>query len=99
MAIVEMKAARPLTAEELRRMNVYWRVANYLSVGQIYLSDNPLLREPLKIENVKCRLRGVPGVPYDISAVIQMAVAAVEADNGCDERVSGFDFCGYECRF
>jgi len=46
MAIVKMKAARPLTAEEVRRMNAYWRAANYLSVGQIYLSNNPLLRDP-----------------------------------------------------
>ena len=46
----------PLTEEELRRMDAYWRAANYLSVGQIYLLDNPLLREPLRIEHVKPRL-------------------------------------------
>ena len=39
-------------------MDAYWRAANYLSVGQIYLCDNPLLREPLKIEHVKRRLLG-----------------------------------------
>jgi len=39
-------------------MNAYWRAANYLSVGQIYLLDNPLLREPLKIEDIKPRLLG-----------------------------------------
>ena len=38
----------PLTAEMLRRMDAYWRAANYLSVGQIYLYANPLLREPLQ---------------------------------------------------
>ena len=38
----------PLTEEELQRMDAYWRAANYLSVGQIYLYDNPLLREPLR---------------------------------------------------
>ena len=38
----------PLSAEELRKMDAYWRAANYLSVGQIYLLDNPLLREPLQ---------------------------------------------------
>jgi xylulose-5-phosphate/fructose-6-phosphate phosphoketolase len=43
----------PLSAELLRRMNAYWRAANYLSVGQIYLYDNPLLREPLKLAHVK----------------------------------------------
>ena len=37
----------PLSAEELRLLDAYWRAANYLSVGQIYLLDNPLLREPL----------------------------------------------------
>ena len=38
---------------ELRRMDAYWRAANYLSVGQIYLYDNPLLREPLTLAHVK----------------------------------------------
>ena len=38
-----------LGSDELRRMNAYWRAANYLSVGQIYLYDNPLLKEPLKL--------------------------------------------------
>ena len=45
--------AQPLTNEELRQINGYWRAANYLSVGQIYLLNNPLLREPLRIEHVK----------------------------------------------
>jgi len=40
-----------LSHEELRKMNAYWRAANYLSVGQIYLYANPRLREPLKNEN------------------------------------------------
>src|SRR5512147_832901 len=51
-------AAGPLAAEELRRMDAYWRASNYLSVGQIYLLDNPLLREPLKREHIKPRLLG-----------------------------------------
>ena len=49
---------KPLTHEELRQIHAYWRAANYLSVGQIYLLDNPLLREPLRIEHVKPRLLG-----------------------------------------
>ena len=49
---------RPLTADELQRINAYWRAANYLSVGQIYLLDNPLLRSPLTTEHVKPRLLG-----------------------------------------
>ena len=43
----------PLTRELLGKMNAYWRAANYLSVGQIYLYDNPLLKEPLKLSHVK----------------------------------------------
>ena len=53
MVAIVSKETPPLTAEEVRRMNAYWRAANYLSVGQIYLHDNPLLREPLKLEHVK----------------------------------------------
>lgn len=47
-----------LTATELEQLNAYWRAANYLSVGQIYLLDNPLLDEPLAAEHVKPRLLG-----------------------------------------
>jgi xylulose-5-phosphate/fructose-6-phosphate phosphoketolase len=46
------------SAELLRRIDAYWRAANYLSVGQIYLYDNPLLREPLRVEHIKPRLLG-----------------------------------------
>jgi xylulose-5-phosphate/fructose-6-phosphate phosphoketolase len=49
---------RPLDPAELARIDAYWRAANYLSVGQIYLLDNPLLREPLRLEHVKPRLLG-----------------------------------------
>ena len=42
-----------LSPELLHKMNAYWRAANYLSVGQIYLYDNPLLKEPLKLSHVK----------------------------------------------
>ena len=48
----------PLDPEQLRKINAYWRAANYLSVGQIYLCDNPLLREPLKLAHVKQLLLG-----------------------------------------
>ena len=68
MGDVKMKEAQPPTAEEVRLMNAYWRAANYLSVGQIYLSDNALLREPLRIEHVKRRLLGhwgtTPGLNF-----------------------------------
>src|SRR5262245_39658753 len=57
-----------LAANELNAMNAYWRAANYLSVGQIYLLDNPLLREPLRLEHLKPRLLGhwgtTPGLNF-----------------------------------
>jgi len=62
------QSSNPLSAEELRKMHAYWRAANYLSVGQIYLYANPLLREPLKIEDIKPRLLGhwgtTPGLNF-----------------------------------
>ncbi len=58
----------PLEPEELRKIHAYWRAANYLSVGQIYLMDNPLLREPLTKEQIKPRLLGhwgtTPGLNF-----------------------------------
>ncbi|HUO08295.1 MAG TPA: phosphoketolase family protein [Phycisphaerae bacterium] len=47
-----------LSAEELRKINAYWRACNYLAAGMIYLQSNPLLREPLKVEHIKRRLLG-----------------------------------------
>jgi xylulose-5-phosphate/fructose-6-phosphate phosphoketolase len=62
------ESKRPLSDEELRKMHAYWRAANYLSVGQIYLHANPLLQEPLKLEHVKPRLLGhwgtTPGLNF-----------------------------------
>ncbi|MGH9648415.1 MAG: phosphoketolase family protein [Bryobacteraceae bacterium] len=48
----------PLSSDELRQIDAFWRAANYLSVGQIYLLDNPLLTEPLRLEHIKPRLLG-----------------------------------------
>ena len=48
----------PLTDSLLQTMHAYWRAANYLSVGQIYLKDNPLLERPLTLDDVKPRLLG-----------------------------------------
>ena len=60
--------ATPLDAEELAKMHAYWRAANYLSVGQIYLMHNPLLREPLQVKDIKPRLLGhwgtTPGLNF-----------------------------------
>ena len=52
------EASGPLSAEDLRLHDAYWRAANFVSVGQIYLLANPLLREPLRLEHVKPRLLG-----------------------------------------
>jgi xylulose-5-phosphate/fructose-6-phosphate phosphoketolase len=61
-------STNPLSSEELRLIHAYWRAANYLSVGQIYLHANPLLREPLKTEHIKPRLLGhwgtTPGLNF-----------------------------------
>src|SRR3989440_4594449 len=60
--------AEPLSDTELERIDAYWRAANYLSVGQIYLLDNPLLRMPLEPKHVKPRLLGhwgtTPGINF-----------------------------------
>jgi xylulose-5-phosphate/fructose-6-phosphate phosphoketolase len=55
---ITARQREPLSAGELHAIDAYWRAANYLSVGQIYLLDNPLLREPLRPEHVKPRLLG-----------------------------------------
>jgi phosphoketolase len=47
-----------LTPQELQKIDAYWRAANYLSAGQIYLCDNPLLREPLALSHVRRLLLG-----------------------------------------
>ena len=49
---------KPLSPDLLRKMNAYWRAANYLSAGQIYLYDNPLLKRPLQLSDVKPTLLG-----------------------------------------
>jgi xylulose-5-phosphate/fructose-6-phosphate phosphoketolase len=71
--------ATPLGAEQLARIDGYWRAANYLSVGQIYLMDNPLLAEPLLPEHVKPRLLGhwgtTPGLNF-IYAHLNRVIAA-----------------------
>src|SRR6266852_3935300 len=59
----------PLDPEELRAVDAWWRAANYLTVGQIYLHQNPLLREPLRPEHVKPRLLGHWGTSPGISLV------------------------------
>ncbi|MGA8241795.1 MAG: hypothetical protein WB818_14580, partial [Desulfobacterales bacterium] len=52
------KTGKPLSPDLLQKMNAYWRATNYLSVGQIYLYDNPLLKRPLTLADVKHMLLG-----------------------------------------
>jgi xylulose-5-phosphate/fructose-6-phosphate phosphoketolase len=64
----DLSKRTPLSAKELSLLDAYWRAANYLSVGQIYLLANPLLKEPLKLEHIKPRLLGhwgtTPGLNF-----------------------------------
>ena len=57
---------QPLSSGLLSKMNAYWRAANYLSVGQIYLYDNPLLSKPLTLADIKlCHLSAIGAQPLD----------------------------------
>jgi xylulose-5-phosphate/fructose-6-phosphate phosphoketolase len=71
--------ATPLDRQELRQIDAYWRAANYLSVGQIYLLDNPLLREPLRPEHVKPRLLGHFGTTPGLNLVYVHMNRAIRA--------------------
>jgi xylulose-5-phosphate/fructose-6-phosphate phosphoketolase len=79
----ERTAAAPLSDDELHAIDAWWRAANYLSVGQIYLMANPLLREPLRPEHVKPRLLGhwgtTPGLNF-VYAHLNRVIAARELD-------------------
>jgi len=89
-------------SSELERLEAFWRAANYLSVGQIYLLDNPLLREPLRAEHIKPRLLGhfgtVPGLNL-IWAHMNRAIRARELDAiyicGPGHGGPGFVACAY----
>jgi xylulose-5-phosphate/fructose-6-phosphate phosphoketolase len=71
----------PLATEELRRIDAYWCAANYLSVGQIFLLDNPLLREPLEPEHVKPRLLGHFGTTPGLNLVYVHLNRAIRAND------------------
>jgi len=69
----------PLAADELHAIDAWWRAANYLSVGQIYLLDNPLLREPLRPEHIKPRLLGHWGTTPGLNLVYAHMNRAIRA--------------------
>src|SRR6201981_104865 len=64
---VSPSTTHPLSAEDLRKIDAYWRACTYLAAGMIYLRDNPLLRQPLKEEHVKRRLLGHWGTSPGLS--------------------------------
>src|SRR4029450_2223632 len=73
------EAAGPLDREALTSIDAWWRAANYLSVGQIYLTANPLLREPLQADHVKPRLLGHFGTVPGLNLVYAHANRAIRA--------------------
>src|SRR5215468_9013460 len=70
---------RALSADELARIDAYWRAANYLTVGQIYLQANPLLREPLLAEHIKPRLLGHWGTSPGLSMIYTLLNRLIRA--------------------
>jgi xylulose-5-phosphate/fructose-6-phosphate phosphoketolase len=77
--VASRPTAEPLAAKELRLLDAWWRAANYLSVGQIYLLDNPLLREPLSAEHIKPRLLGHFGTTPGLNLVYAHLNRAIRA--------------------
>lgn len=65
---IHVTVSNPLSVDLLQKMDAYWRAANYLSVGQIYLKDNPLVEIPLTLDHIKPRLLGhwgtTPGLNF-----------------------------------
>ena len=91
-----MQTKTPLSEKELQAMHAWWRAANYLSVGQIYLMANPLLREPLKQEHVKPRLLGHFGTTPGLNCLYAHLSRVIKARDlsGTIERlaaVTGMD--------
>ena len=72
-----------LSQSELRKMDAYWRAANYLSLGQIYLYDNPLLKKPLRREHIKPRLLGHWGTTPGLNFIYVHQIGSAS----CRERV------------
>jgi xylulose-5-phosphate/fructose-6-phosphate phosphoketolase len=79
--VPESAAAGMLSADDVRRLDAYWRAANYLCVGQIYLLDNPLLTQPLSLEHVKPRLLGHWGTDPGLNFIYVHMNRAIKARN------------------
>src|SRR5258708_31203805 len=80
-SIHHLTSIQPLSPQELRKIDAYWRAANYLSIGQIYLFDNPLLTEPLKAEHIKPRLLGHWGTTPGLNFVYVHLNRAIKRDD------------------
>src|SRR5260370_26672534 len=79
MSNVPLQSAAPLSSRELELIDAWWRAANYLSIGQIYLIDNPLLREPLELKHIKARLLGHWGTTPGLNFVYVHLNRAIKA--------------------
>src|SRR5271165_1617705 len=82
-----------LSQDEVRKLDAYWRAANYLSVGQIYLYANPLLKQPLKLAHIKPRLLGhwgtTPGLNF-IYVHLNRVIKEHDLRHGAGPRRAGF---------
>ena len=87
--IEESTLAGPMDGGELRNIDAYWRAANYLSIGQIYLMDNPLLREPLRKEHIKPRLLGHWGTTPGLNFIYAHMNRVIKA-----HRLNAIYICG-----
>jgi xylulose-5-phosphate/fructose-6-phosphate phosphoketolase len=80
----------PLSPDALRKLDAYWRACNYLSVGMIYLQDNPLLKQPLKPEHIKNRLLGHWGASPGLSFMyVHLNRIIIEHDQAAIMAVRG----------
>src|ERR1700693_4033195 len=79
--ISDIAREHPLDAEELRLIHAYWRAANYISVGQIYLLNNPLLARPLSLDDIKPRLLGHWGTTPGLNLIYAHANRVIKNRN------------------
>ena len=79
--MMDKQKAKPLSQHELELINAYWRAANYLSVGQIYLLDNPLLRKRLNRDHIKPRLLGHWGTTPGLNFIYVHLNRVINKDN------------------
>jgi xylulose-5-phosphate/fructose-6-phosphate phosphoketolase len=79
--VLPTKLENLLSVDEVRDIDAYWRAANYLSVGQIYLLDNPLLQEPLRLAHIKPRLLGHWGTTPGLNLIYVHLNRVIKARN------------------